>query len=147
MPRTHRPFWPGLALLTLWPGIVLLELSVCQAIGCASNPVAAAQDSEQRAYALYGTFVIVEEQAAKLISSPQVPNQIVSAIKLADSRAKPSADALVQAVRDYDDASHQLKAGSGSADKVNIASANLLKWVSQAQTDVSALVAAVKQGS
>lgn len=144
MSRSHRPFWPGI-------GAVAIMLALCFTLGkiqgCANSPVIVAQDSEQRAYAIYGTFVIVEEQAAGLVGSPGVPNTVVVAIRQADAKAKPSADALVQAVRDYDAASHQLKTGGGSADKVSIASSNLVKWVSQAQTDVAALVAAVKQGS
>ena len=145
MPRTYRSLWPGAALFI--SGAFTLAYGLANLPGCASNPVAVAQDSEQRAYAIYGTFVIVEEQAAKLIGDPQVLNPVVIAIKSAESRAKPTADALLKAVRDYDDASHQLKTGSGNANNVIVASANLQRWVTQAQTDVAALVAAVKQGS
>lgn len=147
MPRTHRPFWPGVALVII--SAATFAYGLANLPGCASNPVTAAQDSEQRAYAIYGTFVIVEEQAAKLVGSSQVPNPVVTAIKLADARAKPSADALVQAVRDYDAAVLAVKHGtvSANASVLSVASANLNQQVSQAQTDVAALVNAVKQGS
>lgn len=145
MPRTHRPFWPGLILFAV--------MSTCAAFGavnipgCSVNPVTAAQDTEQRAYAIYGTFVIVEEQGANIISSAKVPTAVVSAIKAADARAKPSADALLQAVRDYDAARHDLKTGTNTQADFEVAAAHLQQWVIQAQTDVSALVSAVKQGS
>lgn len=145
MPRIYRSLFPG-ALLVLVSAITL-ACGIAQLPGCAVNPISGAEDSEQRAYAIYGTFVIVEEQAATLVGSPQVSNSVVSAIRLADSHAKPSADALVQAVRDYDAASHALKVGSGTASQLGIASTNLQRWVGQARTDVTALVNAVKQGS
>lgn len=145
MSREGQPAWTWVFFVIALAAVLYGAYALLP--GCVANPVSGAEDSEQRAYAIYGTFVIVEEQAAKLVASPQIPNPVVSAIKIADSRAKPSADALVQAVRDYDDASHALKAGTGSADKLTIATANLQKWVTQAQTDVSALVTAVKQGS
>lgn len=125
----------------------LLAIAAFGLPGCASNPVTAAQDSEQRAYAIYGTFVIVEEQGANVIGSATVPDAIKHAIKIADAKAKPSADALLQAVRDFDNASHDFKQGTNTASDLQIATTHLQQWVIQAQADVSALVTAVKQGN
>ncbi len=71
--------------------------------GCAaSNPLAQAETVEQKAYAAYGSFVIAEEQAAKLVSSGQLTNSQKIAIGRADGRAKAIVDDLLVAVLEFE---------------------------------------------
>jgi hypothetical protein len=71
-----------------------LALAACAALKTAETPA-------QKAYALYGTFVAVEEAAADLVVQPSTPAHVKAAIKKADAVAKPAADAMVQAARTY----------------------------------------------
>lgn len=112
--------------------------------GCSSSPVASAQTVEQKAYAVYGTFVITEEQAAQLVQQPSTPASLRQSIAAADALAKPSADALEKAFLDYESAAAALKAGTTTADQVAIAQTNLVTWVNTADSDVQNLVSAVK---
>jgi hypothetical protein len=111
--------------------------------GCANNPVTAAKTSAQRAYALYGLFVIVEEQGAQTVLDPNVPPEIKRAIRTADAKAKPTADTLQVMLQQYQAAQAAVASGSGSADQLAIANANLSQWITQAETDINALVTAV----
>lgn len=112
--------------------------------GCAGNPLSAAHTPEQRAYALYGEFVIFEEQAVALRSSGELTPPLLVAIQKADMIAKPTADALLQATQDVIAAQRQLDSGSGSPEKLKIATDNLTRWVTQGQTDITNLASAVK---
>jgi hypothetical protein len=110
---------------------------------CQSNPLSAAQSPDQKAYALYGTFVVFEEQAAVLVRSPSTPAEVKSAIRKADAVAKPVVDNLLGAARQYVSIQMQLKSGATSADRLQIATANLQKWVADATPLINSLVSAV----
>lgn len=115
------------------------HLSGCQS----TNPVASARDSSQRAYALYGTFVIIEEQGAKLVQDPSTSTWVKNGIEASDARAKPSADALANALRQYEQAAAALKVDSTAATKMQTINTNLETWINQAEVDINSLVAAV----
>lgn len=138
----HRIFWPGAWFLPVL--LTLFGIAATQLPGCAGNPVGAARDLEQRAYAVYGSFVIVEEQGAKVVMDPAVPQPVKAAIQTADAKAKPSADALLNALQQYTTASAEVKAGTSSADKLSIATANLQTWIGEASADVTAFSSAIK---
>jgi hypothetical protein len=137
--RTRRLFWWGLAL-----PIILIVLALYQLTGCQSNPLTVAQDPLQKAYALYGEFVIVEEQAAALRANGTLAGTSLATVQRLDAKAKPSADALLKAVLDYESIAAQVKTGTSSADKLNLAKANVQSWVNTATNDITALVNAVK---
>lgn len=143
MRRSRSVFWSGIATLTLSFGLIAIG-STCLIGGCASNPVAAAKTPDQTAYAIYGEFVIFEEQAATVVGDNTVDIHVRQAIQAADAKAKPSADALLRAYTDYATAQRLLAQAQGSAGAVTVASANLEQWIATAQVDVEALVAAVK---
>ena len=77
--------------------VIMIGLQAC----AASNPISKAETTEQRAFATYGTFVIIEEQAAKLVSSGELTRSAVIAIGRADERAKPVADTLLDATLEF----------------------------------------------
>ena len=74
---------------SLFLTFALLAISACSTF----DPVKHAETLEQKGYAAYGTFVIYEEQGAKLIADPAVSDNIKSSIQRADAVAKPAADA------------------------------------------------------
>jgi hypothetical protein len=147
MRRQPAPFWWGL----LWPTAFLIAIGgacLVMLAGCAStNAVGAATDTEQRAYAVYGTFVVIEERGAALVTNPATPPAVTAAIRVADAKAKPTADALLKATQDYLAVAAQVKAGTTTADKLTLASANLNNWITTATVDVNRLVTAVKANS
>ena len=60
-----------------------------------------AQTPAQHAYALYGTFVVAEEAALKIVRNPVTPEAVVRVIQKADAIAKPAADVMLVAARTY----------------------------------------------
>lgn len=113
--------------------------------GCAaSNPLAQAETVEQKAYAAYGTFVIAEEQAAKLVSSGQLNNSQIIAIGKADERAKAVVDDLLEAVLEFEAIKAEFEEfGSGEQRYVN-AMNNLNNWTGRLVPLINNLLAAVK---
>lgn len=136
--RYRTFFWPG--AVAIWLGLITVYAILTGLLpGCANNPVAAAQDVEQRAYAVYGSFVIVEEQAAKIVSDPNVPAAVKQALRGADARAKPSADALLGSLQAFQTTAAQLKGSGGSPDATRLQNA-----IDAAAGDVAILISAVK---
>lgn len=139
--HAQSPFW-SFGFGSLGGALVALGLVTLALYGCITHPVNVTKNTEQRAYALYGEFVIFEEQAAQLRNS--VTPQIFVVIQHADAIAKPTADSLLQAVRDYDAVATQVRAGAGTENQLSTVTANLEKWVTQADTDIASLISAVK---
>ena len=122
--------------------IIAFALQACAAY----NPVSKAETTEQRAYAIYGTFVIVEEAAAELIASGTLSDDTVLAIAAADERAKPTADLLIEALEEYLVIKAQLAAGESTQEQLDIAVTNLNLWVERVVPLVNTLRAAVEGG-
>lgn len=119
-----------------------LTISACKTI----NPVTAAETPEQRAYAVYGTFVVAEELGAKIVTDATTPASVKQAIKDADAKAKPAADALLDATQQVMTVRAQLAAGATTEDKLKTVIANLDTWITDASPKVSALLKAVTGG-
>lgn len=73
-----------------------LVAAMIMVAACSSGGGAKPQTLEQKAFGLYGTFVVAEEAAAKLVADPSVPEEAKVALRQADAVAKPAAD-LMQA--------------------------------------------------
>ena len=124
----------------------LIALFLSALAGCAVTPkdvVDAAQTPEQTAFALYGTFVVYEEQAAALVEDPRTPLEVRAKIKTADAIAKPLADNLLEAAMVYVDVKAKFEAAETTVDKLNVAAQNLNYWVGRAAPAIKALVATV----
>lgn len=119
---------------------IMLVLQACTA----SSPIAKADTTEQRAFATYGTFVIFEEQAAKLVSSGELSNSAVRAIGRADARAKPVADSLLAAVLEFVEIREEYEAGGTGEAKFIAAMNELNAWITRAKPLVNNLVSAVE---
>ena len=118
----------------------LLMLSACAGL----NPVSKAETSEQRAYALYGTFVVFEEQAVKLVASPEVPESVKRSLREADAVAKPAMDSVLEGVNQIFEIRRQLSIGTSTEEKLTIAVTNLDMWYAGAKPKVEALIRLVK---
>jgi hypothetical protein len=120
---------------------IMLLLQAC----AASNPVAKAETIEQRAFATYGTFVIIEEQAAKLVSSGQISDSAVRAIARADSQIKSVADALLDTALEFVVIRAQYEAGATTEEKFVRAMNELNGWIERARPLIATLIAAVNE--
>lgn len=73
---------------------LILTLAALALTACGANPFKDAENTQQEGYASYGTFVILEEQAAALVQNPAVPASVKLTLRRADAEAKPIADQL-----------------------------------------------------
>lgn len=120
--------------------VATAAMSACGSL----NPLARAQTVEQKAYAAYGQFLIVEEQAAAIVQEPSVPASAKQAVARADAVAKPVADKLLAAVLAVGQVRDDLAAGKSTEEKLVIATANLQKWYDEVLPLVRDLASAVK---
>jgi len=133
----------------LW-AVLILSALLAGAASCASSPAAvgcgskAGQSLETCTYALFGTYVVVEHEAAALIQSDQVPDAAKTAIAQADVKAAPLMEAGRDLALQYASVRAQVQAGASSADRLAILTDHLQAWLAQAEPAVSQLIAAVK---
>lgn len=76
---------------------IVLTLQACGA----ANAIARADTVEQKSYAAYGEFVIVSEQAAKLVSSGHLDNRSIIVIAIAEENAKKVADPMIKLTLEF----------------------------------------------
>lgn len=116
--------------------------------GCKSlNPVRAAETSEQRAYALYGSFIVYEEAATKLIQDPEVPESLKDGIRELDSVTKPVADSLIDAAVTVLQIRAEVAAGETDRERLIIAIENLDRYINEAAPRIKALGTAVREAT
>lgn len=120
--------------------IAAAALSACGTL----NPLSHAQTIQQKAYAQYGVFVVVEEQAAAIVQEATVPASAKQAVARADAVAKPVADKLLAAILAVDQIRADIAAGKTTEDKLVIATTNLQKWYDEVVPLINDLVSAVK---
>lgn len=140
---------------------LLLALSAC-----ASNPFNTAQTVEQKAAALYGQFVIAEQAARDVVCpnhaerradptvncKPTAPAGVVRAIATVDAIAKPLADTLAVAGRQYSTAKAEVEAAAKAGGQptgqalaaVTVGLQNLTRAYEEAAPSIRALIAAIK---
>jgi hypothetical protein len=112
--------------------------------GCANSPVKQAETVEQKAYALYGTYVIFQEKAAELVRDSTTPENVKQSLRDADRIAYPVAESLVDAVIEVEAIRQQVSTGMTSEEKLTIAISNLSTIYFSAAPKLLAVVAAVK---
>ncbi len=120
--------------------VATAAMSACGSL----NPLARAQTVEQKAYAAYGQFLIVEEQAAAIVQEPSVPASAKQAVARADTVAKPVADKLLAAVLAVGQVRDDIAAGKSTEEKLLISTANLQRWYDEVLPLVRDLASAVK---
>ena len=127
-------------LLVVIACVALTALSACKTV---TAPTEVAQTPEQKAFALYGTFVVFEELAASVATDPTTPVEVKTVIKQSDATAKPAADALLASARQVIQIQAELAAGKTGTEKLEVANQRLLAWVTEAQPKILALQCAV----
>ncbi len=98
MGKIQTEFWTRLYVGRV--GLLLL-LTLSFAISCASiNPVKQAETLEQKAYAVYGTYVVFAEKAADLAENDALPRSVRLALVNAEERASPVVTSLLHAAEE-----------------------------------------------
>ena len=124
--------------------LIILALSLGWLSGCAAyNPVAVAETPEQKADAMYDTFLAYKQQAVNLARAPGTPQTVINALAKADRVVSPIMDSLQDAVIAVERVRADLSAGSGTEELLTIATLNLEKWLYEAAPAVQALIDAV----
>lgn len=129
-----------LMMLLVVAVVMVPLLQACQG----ANPVAVAETPEQKAYALYGMYVVFNEEAAAIAENPAIPPSVRLGVIRAAEAAKPSADALEAATNNFIEIAGQVAAGTTPQEKYVIALNNMNQWVTDSRPLIDALVAAVK---
>ena len=128
--------------------VVYLLLLAVFVQGCANvNPIAAAETPEQRAYAIYGTFVIFSEKAADLAENAALPRSVRLGLVEAEEDARPVVDSMLEVLEEYETIRAQVDAGETGEERFVIVASNLNSWVDRVAPLVEGLVTAVKEAT
>jgi hypothetical protein len=115
-----------LAVALLCLVVLLPVLGACTALGLTSG-----QTGEQRASALLGDFTLYQKASLQVGSDETVLPEVRKRVLDAAIAAKPAADELDKALRQYRLIKRQLEAGETTDQKVAIAAVNLQNWIQQ----------------
>lgn len=106
---------------------VLVAIGGCQTP--IANPVAEAQTTEQQAWASYGIYVVMQEQAAMLYKDCSVPSIVRQALKRANDATYSSAERLVELVTEVANIRAEIEAAGATDDeRLAIALSNLATY-------------------
>lgn len=83
--------------------MILATVAMVIFAACKTTPISQAETFEQKAFALYGTYVIFQGKAAELVVDPTVPEQVKTALRDADKVSYPVAEQLVDAATEIGD--------------------------------------------
>ena len=133
--RKHSPITFAYALLIL---ATAFTLEGCSTV---AGPVRAAETTEQKAFAMYGTFVVFEEQGAKIVADSRIDVNARRAIQRADLAAKPVADDLLAAALELQEIREEFGA---SESRLESAARNVESWILRMEPLLAALVSSVK---
>ena len=123
-----RGFSPKATVRTPWWLVVPL-LAVFWLAGCAGNPVKEAETAEQKAFAAYGLFVVLEERAASLMAEPTVSDATKLRIQRLDARLKPMADSVLGTARLAQEVRDEVAAGEGTEARLQTITRELNGWL------------------
>jgi hypothetical protein len=125
--------------------LVVLYAAAFVLTACVGSPLRVAQTTEQKAYALYGTFVIAEEQAAKLTApTSTLAPAAKAAIIAASQRAAPAMDVVISGIGQYEAARADFEAAKIDKPAFQVVVDKLGGWVAQAQALVAGLLVSLK---
>jgi hypothetical protein len=100
---------------------------------CGVNPVETAQTLEQKSLAIYGEFVIIKEQAAKVFADPATPAPVRKALKEANDAATGPINILYQTALEYAEVKKLVAAGTTDEERLAIVMNNLADWYYRAK--------------
>lgn len=130
-----------------WFSRVLLATASLALAACAANPIRQAETLEQRAYAAYGTFVIMEESVVRLTApGSALPRDVQLAMIGGVERAQPVVDTLNATLREYQTTRADFEAQRVNSTVFDTVVNSLGNWVVRAEGVVNDLKAAVRRG-
>lgn len=123
------------------PATVMIGLAIAFAMlpACTTLGVKAAETNEQRAAALLGDFNIFQQAALKIGSDTTVPAEVRRRVLDAPIALKPAVDELDTALREYRAVALELSRGATDDEKLRIASANLVRWITDITPQITRL--------
>lgn len=141
-------------LVAFWLAVAIPTVTVLS--GCSVSPVKQAETFEQKAFALYGSYVIFQGKASELVQDSATPENAKQALRDADRVAYPLAESLVDAAIEVGAIREILNACPAQPEpdpkcvptneqKLANAISNLSMIYFQAQPRLLALVAVVKE--
>jgi hypothetical protein len=128
---------PTFRYLALFPALLVLMAGLLQA--CANSPIAIAETPAQKGYAVERSYNIVLEQGLKLAGTNA---RIRDAVQTIEARTTPVVDTLSDGLAAYEVARAEydtaVAAAAGGAPptvltKLTVATANLTRWIADAQ--------------
>ena len=121
---------------TEWTVRFILAVAITAiGVACAVNPISRAETSEQKVYAVYGTWVIVEEEVANLLTDDSALSDSARlSLANAAERARPVMSSLLDAYNQYEAVRAQFEAQTTTEEKLQLALDDLDSWVVRAQT-------------
>ncbi|TXH43824.1 MAG: hypothetical protein E6Q97_33590 [Desulfurellales bacterium] len=125
-------------------GALLILAALASVAGCSSLAVSQAKTTEQRAAALLGDFTVFQHASLIIAEDATVVPEVRRAVANAAIAAKPVADQLDAALRQYRSIAGALEAGQTTEEKVAIAAANLNRWILELTPLIRDLAAQVK---
>ncbi len=124
--------------IQLWI-VLILSLTLAGITACSSNPLAVAQNDEQRAYALLGLSAIVVSAGADIIEDPTVDLSIRRSLQKALADAREPIESLDEAAMEYLSIKNQFLAGDTTESRVQIAADNLISWINLTEPIITQL--------
>lgn len=119
---------------------VLLTAFACSTAG----PVKEAETVEQHAFALYGTYVIYQQQAAELMGREQVPDSVKRKIQEIDARAHPIARSVSVSAREVLRVRREFEAGRAEEGVLLAALRNAERWTNELRPVLAEFLTAIE---
>lgn len=124
--------------------LIVTALILGMLSGCAGyNPVAVAETPEQKADAMYDTFLVYKQQAVNLAQKPGTPQSVINALASADRVVTPIMNSMQAAVSVVGKVRAELSAGINTQDMLDSVTLNLERWIIEAGPALQALIDAV----
>lgn len=117
---------------------LLLLLAACQV-----NPFKTAETVEQKADALYGSYVIAKEQGADLLMNQAIADEIKRPLAEAMVASKPLGDSGQNLLIQYSVIKEQVRQGQTSADRLATVEREIGGWIASATPVIQNLINAV----
>lgn len=134
--RTMRTTTALLAMAALTVGL----LAGCQT----ANPVGSAERPETVALALTGSYTIVAEAAAAIVTNPATPPEVKASLKAVDAAAYPVVKQLQPLAAEVAHIRADLATGATTDEKLLVATTKLNDWITRAAPLIQNLTDAVR---
>lgn len=130
--------------------LVLLALAACAGFGDRFNPVQVAAQTgnpELTAFALEGSYTIVQGVALTLVQNPATPESVKAVIRSVDRRANPILDKLRPLAVEVERLRREVAAGTTPEERLTTALTQLNQLITDVSPLITELTNAVKGGA